>query len=89
MMTNNMEMISRFRTAAGYQKQAIRALFPERMSGHLDVIENEIKLMITEAAMEMLKEAGSSCFSSAFVDEKESAENKNNSKKNSKKVDID
>ncbi len=45
----NSEMISRLKTAAGYQKKAIRALLPEGMEGHLDVIENEIRSMFAEA----------------------------------------
>ena len=50
------EMVRRFMVAADYQKKAIRALFPEEMSGHLDVIENEVKAMFVEFAMEMGKE---------------------------------
>ncbi len=44
----NSDMIKRIRKAAGYQKQAIRALFPEGMDEHLDVIEKELKSMFTE-----------------------------------------
>ena len=35
----NKEMMGRLKTAAGYQKKAIRVLLPEGMEGHLDVIE--------------------------------------------------
>lgn len=41
-------MINRLKEAAEYQKKAIRALFPERMLKHIDVIGNEIKLMVAE-----------------------------------------
>ena len=46
----NKEMMGRLKTAAGYQKKAIRALLPEGMEGHLDVIEKEVKMMLAEAA---------------------------------------
>ncbi len=52
----NREMIHRLKVAGEYQKKAIRALFPEEMSGHLDIIENEIKVMIMELATELVKE---------------------------------
>ena len=41
-------MINRLKEAAEYQKKAIRALFPERMLKHIDVIGNEIKMMVAE-----------------------------------------
>lgn len=62
MLMNNREMINRFRVAAGYQRKAVKALFPETMGNHIDVIENEIRLMLTEAAMEMIKECGKNAF---------------------------
>ena len=62
MIMNNSKMINRFRVAAGYQRKVVRALFPETMEKHFDVIENEIKLMLTEAAMEMIKECGKNAF---------------------------
>lgn len=34
----NKEMLQRIKTAGEYQKKAIRALFPEEIGGHLDVI---------------------------------------------------
>lgn len=96
MIMNNSEMINRFRGAAGYQRKAVRALFPETMEKHFDVIENEIKLMLTEAAMEMIKECGKNAFdcmvqtgtdnSEIRVDERKTEDN--HTKKN-KKVDID
>ena len=51
----NMEMLAKFRKAAGYQKKAIQALFPDTMNEHFDVIENELKLMIIEAICEIHK----------------------------------
>ena len=41
-------MINRLKEAAEYQKKAIRALIPDRMLKHMDVIGNEIKLMVAE-----------------------------------------
>lgn len=52
----NKEMIDRLRTAGQYQKKAIRALFPETMNGHLEIIEKELKSMFMEAAIELMKE---------------------------------
>ena len=51
----NMEMLHRMKLADEYQRKAIRALFPEEMSGHLDVIEKEMKMMVMEAVAELLK----------------------------------
>lgn len=53
----NKEMIGRLKTAAGYQKKAIRALLPEGMEGHLDVIEKEVKMMFAEAAAGLFAES--------------------------------
>lgn len=50
------EMMSRLRTAAGYQKQAVRALLPKGMEGHLDVIEKEVKLMLAETVTGLFSE---------------------------------
>lgn len=49
-------MLQRIKTAGEYQKKAIRALFPEEIGGHLEVIENEIRAMVMEAAAGLLKE---------------------------------
>ena len=51
MLAYNVEMINRLRTAAGYQRQALRALFPESMGNHIEVIENEISAMMMESLM--------------------------------------
>lgn len=55
MNNNNIEMIKRLQKAAGYQKRAIQALFPDMMNEHFDVIEKELKLMMIEAVCEMQK----------------------------------
>ena len=55
------EMMQRLKTAGEYQKKAIRALFPEKMAKHLDVIENELKWMAAEALAELVKEHGTKC----------------------------
>ncbi len=47
------EMLSRLMEAGKYQKKAIRALFPESMAGHMEVIENELSAMFMEYAMEL------------------------------------
>ena len=52
----NKELISRLKKAGGYQRQAIRALLPEGMEGHLDVIENEIKQMFEETVTRHIME---------------------------------
>lgn len=49
------EMLRRIKIAGEYQRKAIRALFPEEMGGHLDAIEKEMKMMVMEAAAELLK----------------------------------
>lgn len=52
----NKEMMQRIKTAGEYQKKAIRALFPEEIGGHLDVIEKELRAIVMEAAAGLLKE---------------------------------
>ena len=49
MNNNSIEMLKRLKKAAGYQKKAIQALFPDMMNEHFEVIENEFKLMMIEA----------------------------------------
>ncbi len=56
----NKEMLHRMKIAGEYQRKAIRALFPEEMGEHLDVIEKELKMMVMEAATELLKECNKS-----------------------------
>lgn len=50
------EMMYRIKTAGEYQKKAIHALFPEKMSRHLDVIEKEIREMLMEMTADTVKE---------------------------------
>lgn len=65
----NKEMLGRIKTAAGFQRQAIRALLPEGMEGHLDVIEGEIKAMFAEAVTKVMTEhAAGECKSDATSD---------------------
>lgn len=52
----NREMMQRIKMAGDYQKKAIRALFPEEMGEHFDVIEKEIKAMVMELVVEIAKE---------------------------------
>lgn len=51
----NKEMLHRMKIAGEYQRKAIHALFPEEMVRHLDVIEKEMKMMVTEVAAELFK----------------------------------
>lgn len=59
----NKEMLHRMKIAGEYQRKAVRALFPEGMGEHLDVIEKEMKMMVMEVAAELLKECnkGDAC----------------------------
>ena len=52
----NKEMMQRIKMAGDYQRKAIRALFPEEMGEHLDVIEKEIKAMVMGLVVEIVKE---------------------------------
>ena len=52
----NKEMMQRIKMAGDYQRKAIRALFPEEMGEHLDVIEKEIKAMVLGLVVEIVKE---------------------------------
>ena len=92
MMSNNHEMISRLREAAGYQKKAVRVLFPERMGAHFDVIENEIKMIFMETLADMMKECGEAVFCNMAGNMMQNEDGVVNEKKSkntsSKKVDI-
>ncbi len=52
----NKTMIQRLRTAAGYQRKAIRALIGEDMCRHIDVIEKELLLMAAELGKKSAKQ---------------------------------
>lgn len=51
----NKELLGRLELAGQYQKKAIRALFPEGMEEHIEVIENELKAMFMEVVVETMK----------------------------------
>ena len=67
--------------AGKYQKKALRALFPEEMSGHLDVIEGEVKAMFMDLAFEMIKEYKN-------MDDKEENMESDKTDRTTKKVEI-
>ena len=48
MMKKRMEVLGRIKEAAGYQRKAVLALFPERTREHLKVIDGEFRAMIAE-----------------------------------------
>lgn len=75
----NKEMMKRLRTAGNYQRKALRALFPEEVGSHLDVIEGELKEMFKEIVLEMVMECRK--------DNSENGESKSGTSK-TKKVDI-
>ena len=52
----NKEFIRRLRNASKYQKMAIKELFPAETNAHLEVIERELKAMVTETAMKWISE---------------------------------
>lgn len=52
----NKELIQRIKTAAKYQKMAIKELFPKETNAHLEVIERELKAMVSEAAVKWISE---------------------------------
>ena len=96
MMRGNREVIDRFREAAAYQRKAVRCLIPERLGGHLDVIGNELKLMLTEAAADILKDCVGQAFCSAGTGYKKETDigesgckmKKESERKGSRKIDI-
>lgn len=51
----NTEILERIMAAKEYQKKAVYALFPEEMSGHLEVIEKEVKIMAAEIVKAMMR----------------------------------
>ncbi|MDE6389390.1 MAG: hypothetical protein K2L82_16540 [Lachnospiraceae bacterium] len=65
----NTEILERILTAKEYQKKAIYALFPEEMSGHLEVIEKEFKIMAAELVKACVRNEQSK------TDKRESREN--------------
>ena len=52
----NKELVKRLKKAGKYQKMAIKELFPAETNEHLEVIERELKAMVTETAMKWMSE---------------------------------
>ena len=78
----NKEMIHRLKTAGSYQRKALRALFPEEISEHLDVIESEIKAMLLELTMDMVMEYKNKqdCYDKTTTSDKTESETTTNCK---------
>ena len=96
MMRSNREIIDRFREAAAYQRKAVRCLIPERLGGHLEIIGNELKLMLTETAADILKDCVGQAFCGAGAGYKKETEigesgckmKTESERKGSRKIDI-
>ena len=56
MRKNRMEIFGRLKDAAGYQRKAVLALFPENTRKHLEVIEAEVCQMMSECAQAHIKD---------------------------------
>ena len=52
----NKELIQRLKNAGKYQKMAIKELLPKETNAHLEVIERELRAMVTEAAVKWMSE---------------------------------
>ena len=52
----NKELIKRLKNAGKYQKMAIKELFPKETNAHLEVIERELKAMVSEVAVKWISE---------------------------------
>ncbi|MFA9377876.1 MAG: hypothetical protein ACERKZ_14140 [Lachnotalea sp.] len=52
----NKDVMDKIREARKYQNMAVRALFPEKVVGHLEVIEEELKAMLKEVVVEVVKQ---------------------------------
>lgn len=66
----NKEMIKRLKNAGKYQKMALKELFPASANAHLEVIEREIKAMVTEAAVKWMSEFKDDSNTSETADER-------------------
>jgi hypothetical protein len=53
----NSEFIKKMIQAKKIEKEAVLSLLPKSMSGHLDVIEMEMKMMIMDLAKECVAES--------------------------------
>ena len=49
-------MMGRIKEAAGYQRKAVLALFPENTRKHLEVIEAEVRQMMSECTRTHIKD---------------------------------
>ena len=56
----NSEVAGRIKLAGEYQRKAIYALFQEKVSEHLTVIEKELKMIALEVLAEVLNERNES-----------------------------
>lgn len=52
----NKELIKRLKNAGKYQKMAIKELLPKETNAHLEIIERELKAMVSEAAVKWMSE---------------------------------
>lgn len=95
----DMERMNRIAEAKKYQEKAIKALFPEQMQEHVEVIQKEIRGMVregalqllqSEAGMELIKAMMSSMGSDTKEEDNQKETNRETNKKTSKvkKVDI-
>ncbi|SFR59395.1 hypothetical protein SAMN05661086_00395 [Anaeromicropila populeti] len=77
----NREMIDRLREAKKYELMAMKALFPDSQSEHIEVMKNEIKEMVVEFVFEFFAQKSS--------EEEKCSDNKKQEKEsNVKKVKI-
>ena len=53
----NREFIEKMIQAKKIEKEAVLSLLPKSMSGHMDVIEKEMKMMIMDLAKECVAES--------------------------------
>ncbi|RDU21962.1 hypothetical protein [Anaerosacchariphilus polymeriproducens] len=51
----NKDMIRRLQEAKKYEWMAVKALFPESATAHIEVIEKELKEMLMECMLDFLK----------------------------------
>lgn len=83
----NQETLNRLREAKRYEIMAIKALFPEKTSKHIDIIEKEVKAIMREFVIDIIKNYD---FEMSEEEDKCKDKNKDNktSNKNVKKVKI-
>lgn len=74
MMLSDKDMGKRLAEAKKYEMLAIRALLPERAAGHLQVIEEEWKMLVTECVVDMVRCAAAGGMRRAGMGNNESAD---------------